>query len=269
MKLKQAGFREGLMWARDGFRTFLHYPIAFAALFTLFVFASVLLLMLPLLGPLLMLVATPLVTLGFMLATERALRGRLPMPDVYIEPLKTRDKARRMALLKLGLIYAITCFLLVTALDAYDGDRLDAWWKAATSAAEGSEALHDPQLQFSLMLRFGLAALISLPFWHAPALIHWGGLPAGKAIFFSTVACWRNLSAFASFGLSWVALAGALSLVASLVFSLFDQPQLAPAALMPAVLMLATVFYVSLYFSFIGCFTADDDGAAGGGPARP
>jgi hypothetical protein len=45
---------------------------------------------------------------------------------------------------------------------------------------------------------------LSLLFWHAPALVHWHGVPPLKSLFFSLVACMRNFKAFTLFGLAWV-----------------------------------------------------------------
>ena len=117
--------------------------------------------------------------------------------------------------------------------------------------------LADPQLQLGLLLRFGLASLLSLPFWHAPALVHWGDQGVGKALFFSTMACWRNIGAFTVYGLAWggaILLFGAL---ANVLAALLQQAQLIALAAVPAGLLFSTVFYASLYFTFTDCFAPD------------
>lgn len=304
MKLKHAGFREGVLWVRSGFRVFFRYPLAFTGLFMMFMFSGLLLLVLPWLGPLLLLASLPVVTLGFMLGTERALQGRAPLPDVFVEPLRA-DRTRRIEFAKLGALYALAVVLTVTLISAIDGNRLERWqeavWQEAqqgtttpapalqeesqTPAGPQDDAgtpptaeptaaptavpqpaasqprsadralLEDAQLQFSLLLRLVLFMPLSLLFWHAPALIHWGGVPVAKALFFSAVACWRNFGAFIGYGLTWSAVVLAFGAITTMLFVFIGQPQLVPLAVMPAALMFSTVFYASLYFTFVDSFS--------------
>ena len=44
--------------------------------------------------------------------------------------------------------------------------------------------LGDARLQAGMMLRFGLAALLAVPFWHAPALALWAGQGVGQVALF-------------------------------------------------------------------------------------
>ena len=53
--------------------------------------------------------------------------------------------------------------------------------------------LGDARLQGGMMLRFGLAALLAVPFWHAPALALWAGQGVGQSLISSTLACWRAI----------------------------------------------------------------------------
>jgi len=116
-------------------------------------------------------------------------------------------------------------------------------------------------------LRFGLAGLLSVPFWHAPALVHWGRHGVGKALFSSTVAVWRNRGAFAVYSLVWFAVIMLFALLANLVFGLLGQTQLVALAAMPASLIFSTVFYASLYFTFTDCFAPDAADAESGSTA--
>ena len=68
-----------------------------------------------------------------------------------------------------------------------------------------------------LLLRFGLLGLLSVPFWHAPALVHWDAQGAAKSLFFSTIAVWRNKGAFIVYSLAWLGVFMLLRLVANLL----------------------------------------------------
>ena len=87
---------------------------------------------------------------------------------------------------------------------------------------------------------------------------------ARKALFSSTLACWRNRGAFAVYGLVWFALIIAFGTLGSLLFALLGQPQLFALAAVPVSLLFTTVFYVSLYFTFDACFAAGEGQAAAG-----
>ncbi len=267
MKLQIVPARQGARWVRAGFAVFFRRPLAFAALFTLFVFAGLVSMLVPLIGAWLLLAALPLVSLAFMLATQRTLAGRTPTPSVFSEPLRVSPK-RTTALVQMGLAYALASLVIIWLSDAADGGKFEALQDAMASgkgdAAAIAELLGDPQLQFGLLLRFGLAALLSLPFWHAPALVHWGDLGMGKSLFFSTVACWLNLGAFTVYGLAWGGVILAFGAIANVLAALLAQPQLIALAAIPAGLLFSTIFYASLYFTVTDCFAveAQPDAAA-------
>ncbi len=257
MKLRLVRARQGALWVRNGFRIFFRRPMAFAVLFASFLFGALVLLMLPLVGSVLLLVALPLVTLGFMIATQVALKGGFPLPTVYLQPLRV-NAPRRMAMLKLGLVYAAATFAILWLADLVDGGKFEALQdlmaNSKTPVEEIRERLLDGQLQAGLAVRLGLASLLSLPFWHAPALIHWGSQGWGQSLFFSAMACWRNKGAFAVYGLTWTAVVMLFGVLVNLVFGLLGQPQMMAVAAMPAGLMFSTVFYASLFFTFADCF---------------
>ena len=261
LRLHTVPARRGALWVRRGFAVFASRPLAFAALFTSFLFFGLVALLVPLVGSVLLLAAMPLVSLGFMLASQRALQGQQPGPSVFVDPLRAGPQ-RRMTLLKLGLAYAVGSIAIIWLSDIADGGKFEALQVAMASGKDDAEAiaalLADPQLQFGLMLRFGLASLLSLPFWHAPALVHWGDHGVGKALFFSTLACWRNLGAFVVYGLAWAGVILLFGVLANLLASVLQQAQLIAVAAVPAGLLLSTVFYASLYFTFSDCFAPDE-----------
>jgi len=109
------------------------------------------------------------------------------------------------------------------------------------------------------MLRLGLTGLLSVPFWHAPALVYWDGQRVAQSLFSSTLACWRNRGAFFVYGLAWAAFVMMFGTAASLVFTLIGSPELFAVAAVPISLIITTVFYASLYFTFADSFSASDD----------
>lgn len=262
MKLRLVPARQGALWVRQGFSIFSKQPLAFSGLFAAFLFSVFVLSLLPVVGSVLLLSLLPLATLGFMIGTHRALSGSMPLPRAFIEPLRS-DRSRAAALLQLGLIYAAATFAIIWLSDAVDGGALDKLMATLSSGNATPETigrqLGDPALELGLLLRFGLAAILSVPFWHAPALVHWDSQGVAQSLFSSSVACWRNKGAFAVFGLCWGAVILLFALLANVVAAMLGQPQLLALAAMPASLLFSTVFYASLFFTFADCFELPGD----------
>ena len=103
----------------------------------------------------------------------------------------------------------------------------------------------------------GLHLPLSLMFWHAPALVHWHGMAPLKSLFFSLVTCLRNFAAFAVFGLTWLGVLVLAIIVITTVGSLAGNPGLAGDILFPLLMLMASMFFTSLYFTFRDCFEGD------------
>ena len=271
LSILSANARDGLTWASRGFALFLRKPLAFSALFAVFMFAALILLILPYIGAVLLLMALPLLGLGFMVAARAAIGGDNVHSGQLLEPLRGGSeiaRARRKQLLLLCGLYALMTALVMVASEALDGgafERLQVLLVSPRDAAKQREIealLADGNLRLGLLLRLGGTALLSIPFWHAPALVWWQGQGVAQSLFSSTVACWRNRAAFAVYGLAWVVAIVAFSVVAGGVFVLIGAPQLVTLAAVPAGLMFSTAFYVSLLFTYQGCFSDRDEAAA-------
>lgn len=263
LRLQTVPARQGFLWVRQGFRLFLRRPLVFTLLLAAFLFAAMVLLMVPGAGVLLVLMALPLVSLGFMIAARRSLADEAVGPAVFLDGLRGPAPARK-AMVWLLMVYALANLLVMLLSDAVDGGRFEAL-QVAMSGDKAADAealaglLGDPRLLWGMLLRLGLTALISLPFWHAPALVHWQGQGVAQALFISSVACWRNRAALMVYGLGWVALVMLFSLLANTLVALLGEPRLLALAAMPAGLMFSTAFYASLYFIYVDCFVQAGD----------
>jgi hypothetical protein len=257
MKLKAVAARQGIHWVRAGFAVFFRRPVAFTALFAGFLFFALVLMLIHFVGGVLLLVSLPLVTLGFMLATQRALLAQTPTPAVFIAPLRGEPR-RRKTLIRLGIVYALATLAIIALSDWIDGGKFEALQTAVADGKVGRDTieqlLHDPQLHFGLLVRFGLAGALSVPFWFAPALVHWDGQGVRQSLFSSTLAMWRARGAFAVYLLAWTFVILVFAVLVQVMFSLLGAPQMAGIAAAPGALMFSTAFYASLYFGFADCF---------------
>ena len=263
--LKSVQAARGPRWVADAFRLFARRPLAFTMLFVVFLFAALLVTLVPLVGGVLQMMSLPLLTLGFMVASQSALLDGPVHPRQFIEPLRG-DPARRRALLLLCVIYGV-CAVGILML----GDMIsnNAFGRLMALAARGESAqaeidalLMEPGVGSAMIVLAVLGTLLSMPYWHAPALVHWGGQGVAQALFSSTLAVWRCKGAFFTYMLAWGGLVLAFGLVSALVFGLLGARQLAGVVGVPAGLLFSTVFYVSLLFTF-------NDSFGSGTPLRP
>lgn len=253
MKLNIVPAAAGFRWVRQGFRTFMKQPLALAMLVFMYATLGLVMLVLPVVGLFLACAMVPVATLGLMAATRVAEESAFPMPTVLFTGLRaSRERVR--AMLVLGALYAATVFLLAVLVSLIVPMQVEG--KAMADIAQSDE----------FRLRLILTALFytpfSLAFWHAPALVHWHGVPAVKSLFFSFVACLRNLRAFTAYGVAWIGV-GVAILALSGVAAAFS-PWLA-GVVFGATSTIATIaFYVSLYFTFRDSFepAGDTPGAA-------
>jgi hypothetical protein len=254
--------RQGLAWVRQSFAVFFRRPLAFTVLFAAFLFGGTLLAaVVPVAGRVLALMAVPLLSLGFMIATRAALRDGAVHPGQLVEPLRS-DPSRRRSMLLLCALYGILTLAVMTVWSWIDGGRFDQWQQLMASGKatpqEVDALLADDRMLTGIFVFLALAALLSVPFWHAPALVHWGGQGVAQSLFSSTLAVWRTRGAFAMYLLAWSALVGLFGVLASLLFSLLGLRAMIPVAALPAGLMFSTAFYVSLYFVFVDTFGGPD-----------
>jgi len=264
LQLKTVAASRGLRWIGDAFRLFARRPFGLTLLFVVFFFAAALVAtLLPLVGSLLQLMSLPLLSLGFMVASQSALLDGPVSPAQFVEPFRG-DPKRRRALLTLCAIYGVAA-LAILFLCAWISN--DAMTRLQALLAQGDRSrveidalLAEPGVTTAALLLALLGTALTVPFWHAPALVHWAGQSVGQALFSSTLAVWRAKGAFLGYFVGWTLLIAAFGIVTALVFGLFGASQLATVLALPAGLVFSTVFYVSLIFTFNDSF---------GGTGRP
>lgn len=248
VKLNLVPARTGFLWVKLGIQTFFKQPLALTGLFFMYMAGVLVLSQLPWIGPVLGGMLVPAATLGLMAATAEAARGRFPMPSVLLSAFRAgRQRAR--AMLTLGAIYTAGSMLASLVGTLLTGDP------TAPAAADAQVPQLDPRMVVVLLLHSPLVVL----FWHAPALVHWHDVPPVKSLFFSAVACLRNLGAMLTYGLAWVAVFLCVGFVLSTLAMMLGGIGVARGVMMPTVLVLAAMFSTSVYFTFRDSFQATPD----------
>ncbi|WP_120966525.1 BPSS1780 family membrane protein [Comamonas sp. lk] len=258
MKLQIVPARTGWLWVQLGLRTFKSQPLALAALFFLSMASMSLVSVLPLIGPVIALALLPSVSLAMMVAASEAAHGRKPTPALLL--VAFRNGSQRMhSMLVLGGLYAAGFLLVIGASTLIDDGTFASVYMGQTPMSR--EIAEMPEFQSAMWLSMGLYLPLSLLFWHAPALVHWHNISPIKSLFFSFVACVRNIAAYAVFGICWVGVFIAsgtlLALVTGVLASVIGAA--AGAIMVTMALMLAAMFFTSLVFTFRDCFSPPDE----------
>lgn len=254
MKLNIVPARQGIVWVRLGIFTFFKQPLALGGLFFMFMAAVSVTSLVPLLGTLLAIAIVPAATLGLMVATLEALRGKFPMPSVLATAFRA-GSARRSSMLMLGLLYAGALGLLLGLTTLFDDGKFASLYLGGAKITQ--ELVNAPDFQIAMLVGTALYIPLSLLFWHAPALVHWYGVHPVKAMFFSIVACLRNFGAYLAYGLGWLAVMLLVGVVITTSASLLGA-QIAGLILMPVMLLMAAMFFSSIYFTFRDSFVHTD-----------
>jgi hypothetical protein len=245
VKLNIVPARTGIQWVKLGIRTFLKQPLALAGLFFMYMAAVLVLSAVPVVGVALGGLLVPAATLGLMAATAEAAKGKFPMPSVLLSAFRAgRQQARAMLLL--GALYTAGSLLA----GALAGLLVDA--PAAAATADGV-----PQLDGGALVALLLHMPLFVLFWHAPALVHWHGISPVKSLFFSAVACFRNIGAMLLYVFAWSGVFLLAAFVLGTLGLLLGGGAVATSVMMPTALLMAAMFSTSIYFTFQGSFVPD------------
>jgi hypothetical protein len=256
MKLNIVPASQGLTWVKLGISTFFKQPLALGGLFFMFMAAVSVASLIPVLGTLLAIAIVPAATLGLMVATLEALRGKFPMPSVLATAFRA-GRERMVSMMILGLLYAGCLGLLLGFTTLFDGGKFAKLYIGGVKIT--SELVNAPDFQTAMLVGTALYIPLSLLFWHAPALVHWHGIHPVKALFFSLVACLRNFWAYFMYGLGWMLVMMAVGLLVTVSAALIGAPGAAGLILMPMILLTAAMFFSSIYFTFRDSFVHDEE----------
>ncbi len=255
MKLNIVPARTGLTWVKLGFRTFLQQPLAMSGLFFMFMATLSIATLVPFIGAALALALLPAATLGLMAATQEATKGKFPMPSILISAFRAGQQRLR-AMMVLGALYAAGFLVLMGISALIDGGQFARLYLVGGKMSQ--EMVMQNDFQLAMWVTMLLYIPLSLLFWHAPALVHWHGIPPVKSLFFSLMACYKNWAALAVYGLAWAGIFFMAMVLLTLVAVVLGNPNIAVVALFPVALLVMAMFFTSIFFTFRDSFTDSD-----------
>lgn len=251
MKLQIVPAKQGVQWVKRGIQTFFRQPLALSGLFFMFMAVISVLSLVPVLGNALALALLPGATLGLMAASKETSQGNFPMPSILISAFRA-GKQQMRAMLVLGALYALGFLLVLGASALVDGGKFAKLYLVGGTMTP--ELVQSGDFQLAILVAMGLYMPLSLLFWHAPALVHWHGIPPVKSLFFSFVACMRNFWAFTVYGLVWMGAFIAMAMLVATIATLLGNAELVTITMFPAAMLMAAMFFTSIYFTFSDSF---------------
>ena len=123
-------------------------------------------------------------------------------------------------------------------------------------APEGMAAI---EMRTGGLVALALYTPVMLAFWFAPSLCFWGGVGAGKALFFSFFASWRNRNAFLVYSAGWLLFGAVIPMAAGALLGavLPAGPAVATFAvflMLPYMIAVACAIMASFYASYVDVF---------------
>lgn len=249
--------KRGWRWLADGFRIFRKSPLLLGVIVVGYWILMAVVNAIPLLGPIAATLCIPAFSVSLMNVCRDVEHER------PIAPLHLFSGFRRnlRPLLALGALYlgGVLAILGVSALA--DGGAL--MQMMISGKPPGEELIAGGSFLVATQIALLLLTPLMMAYWYAPVLVAWHGLPVGKSLFFSFMACVRNWRAFVAYGASVfvfgiVAPSALLRAVAAVLPG--HNPVLVVMSLL-LVFMGLPVLYASFYVSYRDVFVAADEHA--------
>ncbi|MCF8149337.1 MAG: hypothetical protein K9K30_05965 [Burkholderiaceae bacterium] len=244
MDARRLPARHGVFWLVAGFALFRRHPPLATAITFAYLLTVIVVNMIPKIGPFLLPLLLP--TLTVMLANGcRAIeRGQIFTSETLIEGIG----AQRDGLARLGGLHLLGSSLLVLAGFAL-GEPINI--RDGLSEEETLALINDMAV---ILL---MASPLLMAFWFAPLLTAWNGVSAGKSLFFSFVASWRNWRAFVMYGLTLILVGGVIPGLILIIAGLISPALLTVLSVMLRMMLifiLAPTMVASVYLSYRDVF---------------
>ena len=244
MDARRLPARHGVLWLLAGFALFRRHPPLMTALTFSYLLTVIVANLIPKIGPFVLPLLLP--TLTVILANGcRAIERRQVFGG---ETLFAGIGPQRSGLAQLGGLHLVGSSLLVLGGFAL-GEPINL--------NDGLDPAETVVLATDIGIILVMASPMLMAFWFAPLLTAWDGVSAGKSLFFSFVASWRNWRAFAMYGLALIlvgALVPGLILIVAGAISQTLLSILSVALRMLLIFVLAPTMVASVYLSYRDVF---------------
>lgn len=262
MQAQRLPAQRGSWWLLEGFRLFRRNPPLITALTLLYLLAvQGIMVLLPGIGPILLPLFLPVLTLIVANGCRLVDEGRAPGQATLLLGIRGNGPA----MLRLGGLQLAGALLLVL-LNTLLNDGVDPFAQIESAGggvpnlgegAPGANPAAEAAMLGALLRLLLLATPLIVAFWFAPFLVGWDRVGPLKAVFFSAVASWRNWRPMLMFGMATIAVAGIVPGFLLIAFSQVSGMALSAAFIalrMLLVFLVAPVLTASVYVSYRDIF---------------
>jgi hypothetical protein len=246
MDARRLPARHGVLWLLSGFALFRRHPPLMTAITFGYLLTVIAANLIPKVGPFVLPLLLP--TLTVMLANGcRAIERGSPFGSTT---LFAGISAQRVGLMRLGGLHLLGSSLLVLG---------GAVLSEPINIADGIDPTEAMALIADVTVILLLASPLLMAFWFAPLLTAWDGVGAGKSLFFSLIASWRNWRAFTMYGLTLILVGALLPGLILVVAGLLSEQLLTILSIVMRMLLifvLAPTMVGSVYLSYRDVFEA-------------
>lgn len=240
----------GLLWIKQGFALFRKQPAEVSMLFLAYMFAMLVVGIIPLLGQVLPLILVPAFSIAFLQACVNIEGGKRITPALLLTGFRSPAVAN---LLKLGVLYLLFAAAAAGASSLIDGG---VFWSVITGqTALDAKTVQHSEMVSGMMFSALLYLPVSMAFWYAAPLVAWHRMGIVKALFYSFFAVFHAGKPFLVFGLAWgiigIVLPSMLSLLAVI---LLGGSVAVMVILLPLSVLLTVVMYCSFYPTYTQVF---------------
>lgn len=269
---RQVGFRAGLGWLPTAATLLAGHLGPVAGIAALWLLVSMAAVAIPLAGQVALVLFTPMLTAGVLLAFDRIRRGLTISPFVLFAGWK--DPARRTGLLLVGAWSLLGSLLAAMVLAGWLGSQLtpEQLESAMANPEQLAEALAGVDIGGGLVLAIAVMSLVLASMYFAIPLILFTGRSAVPSLLDSLKTVLLNWAAFAGLVLSVVLLALGIGVMVMLLLTVFGLALGSAAAMIGQVLILLVTMLVQVlmagaqYVAFQNVFgSAPNDGDSGAG----
>ena len=232
MEPRQVAAGQGWQWIVEGFGLFKKSPIIWVVLFIILFLIAIALHFIPILGPLVLYLLSPVFFGGLMVGCKAQQNGE----ELEIAHLFAGFKKNTNSLIALGGVYLVGQILIFGVMFIFGGGAIFALMRggqpdlAAMTAAMSSAML-------AVLIGLALYIPLAMALWFAPALVIFNDVQPVPALKSSFNACLKNIIPFLIYGIALFL----LSIIASI-------------PLLLGFLVLVPVIFTSVYTGYRDIF---------------
>jgi uncharacterized membrane protein len=251
--MRVVGAGRGWQWLVEGYALFRRSPANWMALTVVFGVIWVSSLFVPLVGPLLFNLFSPLLFAGLMIGCRALEEGR----PLEISHLFSAFKPHAGPLVTIGGVYLVGTIVVLGIVLMLAGPSVGALMKGSSDLETVRAAVRE------LAVALSIGAAIYLPLimliWFAPLLVVFDGMAPVPAMKLSFEACLKNTVPFLVYGLAILGAWIVLSVPAAF-------GPIGAALMIGALVLSIPVLICSIYASYKDVFQPERPAAAGGNP---